>query len=478
MPATTSWLVTNGIGMKTSANTYSNSVAVANDGSIYITGSTEGALDGRPYSGSEDIFLTKYNADGSKAWTEIIGTPNADVARSVAVANDGSIYITGSTEGALDGRPYSGSEDIFLTKYNADGSKAWTEIIGTPNADVARSVAVANDGSIYITGYTKGRTFEGKTSYAEPGAFLTKLNSSGKKQWSQLLGGSTPNDAYAVATADDGAVYITGYNYAGNIDGQKMIGNYDVFLAKYNNQGSKNWTRLWGSVGAEESRAMAISKGGEIYVTGWIQNNVNGFFLTKFDRSGNTLWSDIKDTYGYPLEDGVGVSMANDGSIYLTGSDNNGNIITGEILYAGSGAFLAKMIDTQQNQSPQESQESYSQSLSGVTGKADVLVFSEAPSYGAGQADVITNFRPEEGDTLSIETGLFAGASGTPRLKIAKNTKVVKKLSRSTTDFIYDKSSGCLYFNENGKGNGFGDGGVFAIIDGKISIQPANVSFI
>jgi hypothetical protein len=129
-------------------------------------------------------------------------------------------------------------------------------------------------------------------------------------------------------------------------------------------------------------------------------------------------------------------------------------------------------------QSPQEPQESYSQSLSGVTGKADVLVFSEAPSYGAGQADVITNFRPEEGDTLSIETGLFAGASGTPRLKIAKNTKVVKKLSRSTTDFIYDKSSGCLYFNENGKGNGFGDGGVFAIIDGKISIQPANVSFI
>jgi hypothetical protein len=129
-------------------------------------------------------------------------------------------------------------------------------------------------------------------------------------------------------------------------------------------------------------------------------------------------------------------------------------------------------------QSPQEPQESYSQSLSGVTGKADVLVFSEAPSYGAGQADVITNFRPEEGDTLSIETGLFAGASGTPRLKIAKNTKVVKKLSRSTTDFIYDKSSGYLYFNENGKGNGFGDGGVFAIIDGKISIWPANVSFI
>ena len=39
--------------------------------------------------------------------------------------------------------------------------------------------------------------------------------------------------------------------------------------------------------------------------------------------------------------------------------------------------------------------------------------------------------------------------------------------SRTKVDFVYENKTGFLYFNENGKKSGFGDGGLFAQLQGK-----------
>jgi hypothetical protein len=51
-------------------------------------------------------------------WTKLLGTKNFDVASSLTTGLDGSIYVSGRTEGDLDGQSNNGGySDAFLTKF-------------------------------------------------------------------------------------------------------------------------------------------------------------------------------------------------------------------------------------------------------------------------------------------------------------------------------------------------------------------------
>lgn len=101
---------------------------------------------------------------------------------------------------------------------------------------------------------------------------------------------------------------------------------------------------------------------------------------------------------------------------------------------------------------------------------------SSPNSYGKETADIITNYNPKTDSPIQIDLASFEGATG--KLKIAKRSKQIEKLAKKETDFIYDQQAGYLYFNENGKQPGFGDGGVFAILEGSPKAAFANFQFI
>ena len=62
----------------------------------------------------------KYSSNGSYWWTKQIGTSGDDIAYAIAIDSSDNIYITGGTDGNLDGNTNSG---IFLMKFNSDGQK-------------------------------------------------------------------------------------------------------------------------------------------------------------------------------------------------------------------------------------------------------------------------------------------------------------------------------------------------------------------
>ena len=90
---------------------------------IYVSGYTYGGLDGNTNSGSNDIFLVKYNSSGTKQWTQQLGSTSSDVGFRVSVDSSDNIYVTGYTEGGLDGNTNAGGMDIFVVKYNSSGVK-------------------------------------------------------------------------------------------------------------------------------------------------------------------------------------------------------------------------------------------------------------------------------------------------------------------------------------------------------------------
>ena len=78
----------------------------------------------------------------NKAFTKQLGSSGEDVAIEVAVDSSGNSYVTGYTDGGLDGNSSSGKKDFFLIKYNSSGTKEWTKQEGSSGDDYAYGVAV------------------------------------------------------------------------------------------------------------------------------------------------------------------------------------------------------------------------------------------------------------------------------------------------------------------------------------------------
>src|SRR6188768_840881 len=93
------------------------------------------------------------------------GGPDRDGAHGVAVAADGSVYVTGSTRSFG-----AGGEDAVLLKYGTNGSLIWQRTYGTAPDDLNSGVesgigvAVAPDGSgvVMLGNYRDGNIFVAK----------------------------------------------------------------------------------------------------------------------------------------------------------------------------------------------------------------------------------------------------------------------------------------------------------------------------
>jgi len=234
---------TNQLG--SSSRDSANDVATDSSGNIYVTGTTYWELDGNTSAGKADLFVVKYNSSGTWQWTKQNGTDRYDEARGVATDSSGNVYVTGYTEGGLDGNTSAGNADLFVVKYNSSGSKQWTNQLGTSSTDTANGVATDSSGNVYVAGGTYGG-LDGNTGSGVNDLFVVKYNSSGTKQWTKQLGTSSNDRAHGVATDSSGNVYVTGYT-AGGLDGNTIAGFFDLFVVKYNSSGTKQWTNQLGS---------------------------------------------------------------------------------------------------------------------------------------------------------------------------------------------------------------------------------------
>ena len=152
-----------------------------------MTGRTNGDLDGNSNSGNDDLFVVKYNSSGTKQWTKQLGSSPADSEyvtdnpNGVTTDSSGNVYVVGSTSGALDGNSSAGNNDLFVVKFNSSGTKQWTQQLGTSSPDIAYGVATDSSGNVYVTGYTEGG-LDGNSNAGNRDIFVVKYNSDGNKQ--------------------------------------------------------------------------------------------------------------------------------------------------------------------------------------------------------------------------------------------------------------------------------------------------------
>ncbi len=296
----------------------SHSVAVDASGNAYITGSTWGDLGGAN-AGHSDAFLTKFDASGNELWSQQVGSVGYDYSYSVAMDASGNAYITGNTGGDLAGAN-AGGRDAFLTKFDSSGNELWSQQVGTASDDASFSVAVDASGNAYITGFTGGDL--GGVSAGYDDAFLTKFDTLGNELWSQQIGTAGYDISESVAVDTSGNIYISGYT-SGDLGGANA-GGYDAFLTKFDASGNELWSQQIGTASSDYSNSVAVDASGNAYITGHTPGDLGGAnagnddaFLTKFDTLGNELWSQQIGTANTDNSHSVAVDAS--GNAYITG---------------------------------------------------------------------------------------------------------------------------------------------------------------
>lgn len=363
-------------------------IAVGSDGSCYVIGETESndfpTLNAynSTFGGFLDAFIAKFSSSGSLLWSTYLGGNDYDHCRGVAVANDGSCYITGSTESSdfptknaydssFNGGLYG---DVFVAKFSASGFLLWSTYLGGSEEDYGHSIAIASDNSCYLSGFTSSNDFPTLNAYDSTcegiDAFVTKFSASGVIQWSTFLGGSNLDKGLGIATASNGNCYITGFTYSSdfptkNAYDESFNRDEDVFITKFSTYGSLLWSTYLGGISYERGHDIAVLGDDICLVVG--QTTSDDFpmsdaynstyggssdaFVVKFNSGGSLLWSTFLG--GSDSDNGNGVAVASDGSCYVTGKTASGNFPTlnafddsfnGSELYGD--AFVMKFVDS------------------------------------------------------------------------------------------------------------------------------------
>ena len=253
----------------------SNSYGITIDGlnNIYIVGDASSMLDGQINSGGDDAFIAKYDGDGNKVWTRLAGSVYGDYFKSAAVDNSNNIYAVGLTYKSVDGQTHFGNTDALIIKYDASGSKLWTRQFGASLNDQLYGASIDGSGNIYAAGLTD-TALDNQTNAGLMDALLVKYNNSGSKLWTRLLGGYSYDRAVgSIGVDSSGNVYIAGWTREA-LSGQIASGSDDAFIAKYDSSGQPLWIKQWGSSGNDNAFALAI-KGSNIYVVGQTNGSID-----------------------------------------------------------------------------------------------------------------------------------------------------------------------------------------------------------
>lgn len=309
-------------------------VTVDKSGNVYVSGTADGTWGApvRAYAAKNDAFVAKLDKTGNLLWSTFLGGAGIDNGSGIALDPDGGIYVAGTSDVAWGSpvMPIGGGTDAFVAKLGKDGRLLWSTFVGGSGADQAGGIAVDEEGSAHLVGSSNATwgTPEGEY-WAGSDAFAARLDASGTLVWSTFLGGNGEDYARGVIMGADGTLFAVGTstNTWGGTPVRGYVFNSDAWAAKVDAFGHLTWNSFLGGEGYDTGYGIAVDAAGFVYVTG--SSNANwgdpvidltvGYdaFATKLDPDGNVVW----DTFigGEAKNFGRHIFIAESGYITVVG---------------------------------------------------------------------------------------------------------------------------------------------------------------
>ncbi|HKQ66536.1 MAG TPA: CFI-box-CTERM domain-containing protein [Methylomirabilota bacterium] len=328
-----------------------------------------------------------------------VGGGGVDQAFAIALATDGSVFLTGNTVSADfpttvgSVQPASGGGvDAFVVKLNPTfTARVYSTFLGGAGNDAGRGIAVDAAGNAYVTGFTTSGNFPTTTGAfqetppaGEPAgtanAFVVKLNPLGSALvYGTYLGGTGSDIGLAIAIDGSGGAYVTGGTFSVDFPitfgaaQLNLFGGRDAFVTRLSPSGAGLvYSTFLGGAGTDVGNAITVDAAGAAYVTGSttcaaapcssltdfpttpgvIQAvrppgepaGVTDAFVTKLDAFGGPIYS----TYlgGIAADEGLGIVVDDLGDAIVTGGTSSANFpfSAGFPLFTGAlQAFLTKL---------------------------------------------------------------------------------------------------------------------------------------
>ncbi|MEQ9229935.1 MAG: hypothetical protein RIF46_04580, partial [Cyclobacteriaceae bacterium] len=180
---------------------------VDSEGSIYVTGAFQDEWnmtnEKMVASGGSDIFLAKYDAKGDIIWLRSSGGDYSrrhvisEYGSKVKVDPEGNIYNVGVFMNIAKFQNQTliseGGSDIFISKYDSNGSLIWANNFGGKGSDIPKDLQIDDRGNVFITGSFKEdidfSTFR-LTSNNGQSNFIVKLKRDGNLEWAKQFNSS------------------------------------------------------------------------------------------------------------------------------------------------------------------------------------------------------------------------------------------------------------------------------------------------
>jgi PKD repeat protein len=342
------WVWANKIGLDGGGNDYGLAIAKDKDKNVMVTGRVKGnstfgtgagavTLNG---FGDRDIYISKYDSLGNFVWARRYGGISSDYGYGIATDKNSNIFITGNIVGPayFENDTLKGTQggDIFAAKVSPSGKLLWAKSWGGTGDDFASSIAVDKEGNSFITGDFYATVIFGKDTLKSAGnndIFITKLDPDGNCVWAKRAGNTGTDDSRSIVINSSGTgIYLTGYYQQTISFGNKSLTNYgssDIFLVKYDADGTCIWAKNAGSSYTEYGDAIDLDQIGNLYMTGNYFTALNfgtvskpvmitappggqGVFLAKYDTLGVIVWAKmIAAGTASALGDGLSVNKFN-----------------------------------------------------------------------------------------------------------------------------------------------------------------------
>ncbi|MFN0085202.1 MAG: FG-GAP-like repeat-containing protein [Blastocatellia bacterium] len=220
-------------------------IALDREGRVYLTGVTNSpnypAVNAfqSALGGSNDGFVTKLDGQsGAILYSTYLGGAGNDEARGVAVDEAGNAVVAGRTASANFPvrnpiKPENKEVflfDAFVAKLNPQGSGLiYSTYLGGSSNDEATAVAVDSAGNAYVGGQTSSLDFPviGATQpslAAGTDGFVTRLNAAGSQiLFSTYLGGGSADQITSIAVDGSRGIYVAGGTSSGNFPSRNPI---------------------------------------------------------------------------------------------------------------------------------------------------------------------------------------------------------------------------------------------------------------
>jgi len=333
-----------------------------------------------------DFYVARFNPDGTLVWAKRAGGDGYDITADITTLSDDSVVVTGlfgsNCYGNLESATFGEGEpgevvlesncsygSFFVARYNPDGTLAWAKRAygeSSYNSEYTQrgaAVTALSDDSVVASGvfgntavFGEGEPNEISISYHPYywDIFIAKYNPDGTLAWAKRQGGTELEKPLGMTTLGGDSFVVSGLFGTQDVkpaifgEGEAnettlyTVGTDDIFIASYNPDGTLQWAKRAGGIlrdagqsvsalsdnsvvmcgsygnGGDPGEAPATFAEGEVNETTLEHSGWDDIFIARYSTDGSLVWA--KRAAGESQEIASGISALS-GDMFAIGGE-------------------------------------------------------------------------------------------------------------------------------------------------------------